>query len=385
MDPLIAGVGSTKFGKHPDSSNRELFVDAAVTAIDDAGLSVGDVEELFVGNFLGDLTDDQAHVGAMMADVLGIESIPSVRVESACASASASARAGRHAIIAGEADVVLVGGVETMYKSGIDKVTDALANAADNEYENEMGLTFPGIYALIARVYMDAFDVSREDLAAVSVKNRKHGVANPISQFQKETTVEEVLESPLVASPLHLQDCCPITDGASAAVLVSASFADANGIDASVRYTASAQGGDTLGLHDRNDLTRLRAAERAASGAYEAAGITSDDIDVCEVHDCFTIAELLAIEALGFAGHGEGVQLTVDGDTSVNGSIPVNTSGGLIAKGHPVGATGVAQLVEITKQLEGRHPNQVDDPTTGLTHTVGGSGASCVVNILEVA
>ena len=383
MTVQIAGVASTPYGKHPDSSTRELFTDAALEALEDASLSVDDIEELYAGNFIGDLTDDQAHVGAMLADYLGARQAASMRTESACASASSAARSGVQAIAAGDADVALVGGVEMMHTGGLAEVTDALANAADNEYENEAGLTFPGIYALMAQVYMDEFDATNEDLAAVTVKNYENGISNPIAQRQEETDVESVLESPPVATPLHLQDCCPITDGASAAVLVSEAYADEHGLETEVSVVGSGQSSDSIALQDRPDLARTRAAERAADQAYERAGISAEDVDVVELHDCFTIAEILAIESLGFFERGEGARGAVEGETAVDGRIPVNTSGGLLAKGHPVGATGVGQLVEITKQLEGRHPNQVDDPTVGLTHTVGGSGASCVVNVLR--
>ena len=383
MVPHVAGVASTRFGKHPESSTRELFTAAAHDALADASLVVGDVEELYVGNFIGDVTDDQAHVGAMLADYVGAPEAASVRTESACASASSAARMGARAIQSGDADVVLVGGVEMMFSSGIEEVTDALANAADNEYENETGLTFPGIFAMLARVYLREFDVTEEDLAAVAVKNRENGVSNPISQRQEETSIEEVMDSPPISTPLKLGDCCPITDGASATVLVSESFADERDLDAPVRIAGSDQSSDSLALQDRPDLTRTRSAERAAEGAYQRAGIGPEDVDVVELQDCFTIAEILAVEALGFFERGEGSRGAVEGETAVDGRIPINTSGGLLAKGHPVGATGVAQLVEVTKQLEGRHPNQVDGASVGLTHTVGGSGASCVVTVLE--
>ncbi|QCC53367.1 thiolase domain-containing protein [Natronorubrum bangense] len=383
MTVQIAGVASTEFGEHPDSSTRELFTDAALEALENASLSAGDVEELYAGNFIGDLTDDQAHVGAMLADYLGARQAASMRTESACASASSAARSGVQAIESGDVDVALVGGVEIMSASSLEVVTDALANAADNEYENEAGLTFPGIYALMAQAYMNEFDVTEDELAAVAVKNYENGVSNPLAQRQTETDVESVLDSPPVATPLNLQDCCPITDGASAAVLVSESFADDHGLETTVEFAGSGQSSDSLALQDRAELPRTRAAERAAEDAYERAGISPGDVDVVELHDCFTIAEILAIESLGFFERGEGARGAVEGETAVDGRIPINTSGGLLAKGHPVGATGVAQLVEITKQLEGRHPNQVDDPTIGLTHTVGGSGASCVVNVLR--
>jgi len=383
MTVTVAGAASTNFGKHPESSARELFVDAATEALSESECALSDIESVYVGNFMGALTDDQGHMGALMADYVGVPEAASSTVESACASSGAAVRQATQAIEAGVYDVALVGGVEIMFSKGIEEITDALANAADNEYENEAGLTFPGIYALMAQEYLSEFDATREDLAAVSVKNRDNGVSNPISQFQEAVSIDEVLEARPIASPLGMKDCCPITDGASAVVLVSSSYAEANGLDAAVTVAGSGQAGDTIALQDRGELARTRAAERAANRAYDDAGVGPGDIDVCEVHDCFTIAEILAIESLGFFDRGEGAAAAVDGETALDGRIPVNTSGGLIAKGHPVGATGAAQIVEITKQLEGRHPNQVDGAEIGLTHNVGGSGASAVVHILE--
>ena len=383
MDVRIAGAASTRFGKHPESSARELFRDASHEAMADADLTVADVEAVYVGNFMGELTDDQGHMGALMADYIGASQAMSTRVESACASAGVALREATQAIQAGAFDVAVVGGVEIMFSTGIEEITDGLANAADNEYENEVGLTFPGIYAMMARGYMEEYDVTRDDLAAVSVKNRDFGVDNPIAQRRESTTVDSVLDAPIIADPLGLQDCCPITDGASAVVLVNDETVDAGAPP--VRIAGSAHAGDTIALQDRPTVWRTRAAERAGSMAYDRAGIGPGDVDVCEVHDCFTIAEILAIESLGFVGRGSGAKATADGVTGAGGAVPVNTSGGLLSKGHPVGATGVAQVVEITKQLEGRHPNQVPGATTGLTHNVGGSGASAVVHVLEVA
>ena len=383
MTVAIAGAASTKFGKHPDSSARQLFRDAAEDAIDRSSLAVGDVEAVYVGNFMGALTDDQGHMGALMADYVGVPEAMSTTVESACASAGAAVRQATQAIEAGVHDVALVGGVEIMFSTGIEKITDALANAADNEYENEVGLTFPGIYGLMASDYMAEFGATSEQLAAITVKNRENGVSNPISQFQEEVTVEEVLEARPIAPPLGMMDCCPITDGASAVVLVSETHAQERDRSPAVGIAGSGHAGDTIALQDRAELARTTAAERAAEQAYEAAGITPDDVDVSEVHDCFTIAEVLAVESLGFYERGEGASAAANGETAVDGRRPVNTSGGLIAKGHPVGATGAAQIVEIVKQLEGRHPNQVDDAEIGLTHNVGGSGASAVVHVLE--
>ncbi|MFB6108383.1 MAG: thiolase domain-containing protein [Haloplanus sp.] len=382
MGVQIAGVASTAFGKHPESSSRELFSTAAAGAFEDASITATDVDALYVGNFMGDIVEDQGHMGALMADAVGAREAASVRIESACASGGAAVRAATHVIDAGVADVVLVGGCEMMYTVGTESITDELANAADNEYENEVGLTFPGIYALMARAYMDEFGATREDLAAVAVKNHANGVDNPIAQFHEEIDVGDVVDSKTIASPLGLLDCCPISDGASAVVLVSDDYAREHDLDASVTILGSGQSSDSVALQDRADLSRTPAAERAARDAYDQAAIEPKDVDVCEVHDCFTIAEVMALEALGLYERGEGVRGAVDGETALDGRVPVNTSGGLLAKGHPVGVTGVEQVVELTKQLEGRHPNQVDDPEVALAHNVGGSGASAVVHVL---
>lgn len=383
MRVRIAGASSTKFGKHPDSSARELLTDACLGALEDAEVPHSDVDELYVGNFLGEITDDQGHMGAMTADYLGIAGVSATRTESACASSGVAVRQACHAVEAGSADVALIAGVEVMQATGIEKLTDALANAADNEYENACGLTFPGIFALMARDYMNEFGVGREHLAEVTVKNRANGAENPIAQYQEGVSVDEVLEARPIAPPIGLLDSCPITDGASAVVLVSPEYADNWSLEASVSVVGSGASTASLALQDRDELSRTLAAERAAEHAYEQAGVTSDKIDIAEVHDCFTIAEVLAVESLGFYERGKGANAAVDGETSPDGSIPVNTSGGLISKGHPVGATGVAQIVELTKQLEGRHPNQVEGAETAVAHNVGGSGASTTVHVLE--
>ena len=383
MRVSIAGASSTKFGKHPESSARELLTDACLGALEDAGMSPDEIDELRVGNFMGELTDDQGHMGVMAADYLGTAGVSATRTEIACASSGWAFRNACTAVEAGVADVALVAGVEMMHATGIQRLTDALADAADNEYENSCGLTFPGIFGLIARDYMDEFDVTREQLAEVTVKNRANGVRNPISQYQEEVTVEEVLEARPIAPPVSLLDSCPITDGASAVVLVSPEYADKEGVEASAVVVGSGASTDTLALQDRASLSRTTAAESAAKRAYENADVTPDDIDVAEVHDCFTIAEALAVESLRFCERGEGARFTAEGETAPGGSIPVNTSGGLIAKGHPVGATGAAQIVELTKQLEGSHPTQVEDAEVAVAHNVGGSGASTTVHVLE--
>jgi acetyl-CoA acetyltransferase len=382
MTVRIAGASSTKYGKHEGTSSRELFGEAASAAFEEAGVGPEAVDAVYVGNFMGDIVEDQGHVGALLADHVGCRAAASARFESACASGGAAVRAATHAIEAGVHDVVLVGGAEIMYAVGTEAITDALANAADNEYENRAGLTFPGIYALMADRYMARHDATREDLAAVAVKNHENGVDNPVAQFQKEITVADVLDSKPIATPLGLFDCCPVSDGASAALLVGEDAAADHGLDAPVTVLGTGHSGDSIALQDRSELARIPAANRAASEAYDRAGIGVGDVDVFEVHDCFTIAEVLALEGLGLYDRGEGVRGATEGETALGGEHPVNPSGGLLAKGHPVGVTGVGQVVEVSKQLEGRHPNQVPDARVGVTHNVGGSGASTVVTVL---
>ncbi|MBX0296607.1 thiolase domain-containing protein [Haloarcula nitratireducens] len=382
MAVTIASAASTKYGTHSESSSRELFGEAALKAFNDTSIGPNDLDAVYVGNFMGDLIEDQGHMGALLADHIGAREAASVRIESACASGGATIRQAILAIESGAADAVLAGGVELMSVADIEHVTDALANAADDIYENEQGLTFPGIYALMARRYMHEFDATREEMAAVSVKNHANAVDNPLAQFQKKLSVEEVVESKPIATPLTLYDACPVSDGASVAIVVSDEFAAKQSLDTSVTVLGTGQSSDAVALQDRSAITQTPAAERAAEAAYEDAGITPDDIDVAEVHDCFTIAEILALEALGFYEPGEGVRGAVKGETALDGSLPVNTSGGLLGKGHPVGVTGVGQIVELTKQLEGRHPNQVADAEVALAHNVGGSGASTTVTIL---
>lgn len=379
----VAGVSSTDFGKHVDSSARELFSEAALDAVDDAGITPGDLDAVYFSNFIGEFSEHQGHMGPLMSDYIGARDAASIRIESACASAGVAFTQAYKAVAGGFYDAVVVGGSETMHTLGTAKATDGLAVAADDKYEVQTGLTFPGLYALMARRHMEEFGTTKEDLAEVAVKNHKNALNNPIAQYHQEIDIDDVVDARTIATPLGLYDACPITDGASAAVIVSEEFAKENDIDAEVTVEASGHSSDAIALQDRATISRTPAAEIAADQAYEQAGIEPDDVDVCEVHDCFTIAEIIAIESLGFYERGEGAKGAREGETHVDGRIPVNTSGGLKAKGHPVGATGVAQVVDITKQLEGRHPNQVEDAEVGLTHNAGGSVASAAVHIFR--
>lgn len=381
----VAGIGLTHFGKHPERTGRDLFAEAGLTALADSGVEPEDVESLFYGNFMGELAEHQGHQGPLMAEAVGL-SVPATRFETACASSGAAVREAVKNVRSGEADVLLVGGAERMTNMGTEGATEGLAIAADDLYEVRAGATFPGVYALMARAYFQEYGGSREDLAHIAVKNHEHALPNEYAQFQREISLEEALEAPMVADPLGLYDACPISDGASAAVLVSEDYAASHDIDARVAITGTGQGGDRMALSDRHHLTRTPAADRAAEEAYADAGIGSNEVDIAEVHDCFTIAEVCALESLGLYEPGEAIGAARRGETTRQGSIPTNLSGGLKSKGHPVGATGVGQIADLTKLLSGTHPRSEDVPDAkiGIAHNAGGTVASATVHVLEV-
>jgi acetyl-CoA C-acetyltransferase len=362
-----------------------MFAEAALGAVDDAGIDTDDVEELNVANFMGAIAERQGHMGPLMAEAIGVR-CPATRYEEACASAGAAVREAVRAVRAGDADVVVAGGVERMNNLGTAKATEGLAIAADELYEIRQGVTFPGAYALMARAYMEEYGGDPEDLAHVAMKNHQNALDNEYAHFQRELTLEKAMEAPPVAEPLKLYDACPFTDGAAAVVLVSEEFADREGLDAPVAVTGTGQGTDSLALAERESMVRTPAATDAAEMAFADAGRTVDDVELAEVHDCFTIAEVLAIESIGFFDHGEGIGAARRGETTADGDVPINLSGGLKAKGHPVGATGASQVAEMTRLLRGDHPNSdaVPDAEVGLTHNAGGTVASAVVHVLEV-
>ena len=377
----VVGVGITKFGELWNKQLRELFVDAALQAVDDANVDLKDIEAIYIGNMSAGAWIEQEHLGPLLADYLGLRGAPAIRVESACASSSIAFRLGYLDVANGLHDIVLVGGVEKMTDVKTEESTHHLASAADREFEAFLGVTFPSLFALIARRHMYQYGTTREQLAMVAVKNHKNGCLNPKAQFRREITVDQVLKSPLVADPLRLYDCSPISDGAAVVIICSEEIAKKL-TDTPVFVLGSGIASDTIALHDREDITTLTATVKAARMAYDMAKLGPNDIDVAEVHDCFTIAEILAYEDLGFCKKGEGGKLIQEGETEIGGRIPVNPSGGLKAKGHPVGATGVAQIVEIVLQLRGEAgKRQVTNAEIGLTHNIGGSGSSCTVHI----
>ncbi|OLZ41540.1 3-ketoacyl-CoA thiolase [Natrinema saccharevitans] len=384
-DVRVAGTGLTPFGNSPERTSRDLFAEASIAAFEDSGVPREDVEGVLYGNFMGELSEHQGHQGPLMAEAAGVQA-PATRYESACASSGAAVREAVKRIRTGEDDVLLVGGAERMTNLGTAGATEALAIAADDLWEVRAGVTFPGAYALMARAYFDEFGGEHEDLAHIAVKNHENALSNEKAQYQSAIEVSDALEAPPVSEPLGLYDACPISDGASALVLTSESYAEEHDLEAPVAITGTGQGGDRMALHDREYLARSPAAREAGDEAYADAGVSAGDVDLAEVHDCFTIAEVLALEALDLEPIGEGITAARDGRTTADGETPINLSGGLKAKGHPVGATGASQIAEVTDLLAGDHPNSdhVADATTGVAHNAGGTVASATVHVLEV-
>jgi acetyl-CoA C-acetyltransferase len=380
-DVAIIGVGMTKWGELWEKSLRTIFTETALLALEDAG--VDKFDSLFVGCMSSGLFVGQEHLASLLADDLGRIPVPAARVESACASGGLALRQGFIEVASGASDVVLVGGVEKMTDVTGCEATYALGTAADQEYEGYHGLTFPGLYAMMAVAHMHHYGTTREQLALVAVKNHDNGSKNPLAQFPFKVTVDGVLNSVLVADPLRILDCSPITDGAAAVVLCPAEMARKMKKPA-IRITGSGQATDTIALSSRRDLAWLESTHLAAGKALAMAKRKIEDIHLFEVHDCFTIAEIMVTEALGLVKKGQGGKAVEDGLTARGGRFPVNPSGGLKAKGHPVGATGVAQAVEVVKQLRGEAGDrQIKGAKRGLTQNMGGTGGSSVVHVFE--
>jgi len=380
----VIGVGMNKWGELWEKSHRRIWTEAALAAVDDAG--VDRVDAMYVGCMSGGLFVGQEHLGALLADELGMGPIPGTRVESACASGGLAFRQAVLAVAAGAHDIVLATGVEKMTDVDGGAATYALSTAADQEYECYQGITFPGLYAMMARVHMERYGTTRRQLADVAVKNHAHGMLNDLAQFRMKVTAEQVMGSAAVADPLRLLDCSPITDGAAAVVVCPLEMARKLSKKPPVRVAASAHATDRIALHERDDMADLASTRHAAALAYKQAGIGPKDLSFCEVHDCFTIAEILVIEALGLTARGKGGAAAGSGLTALGGKIPVNPSGGLKSKGHPVGATGIAQVREAVLQLRGEAgKRQVPKAHWGLTQNMGGTGASTVVHIFERA
>lgn len=382
--PLVSiiSAGMSKFGKQDGLLAREIFSQAAKEAFTRCPKlnPKNDIKAIFIGH-MGEAYEHQGHTGAAVADWAGLTGIPATRTESACASSGAALRTGIYAVMSGLADVVLVGGVEKMTHRTTSEVTEYLAMASDYPFEQFHGITFPGLYAMMATAHMHRYGTTESQIAMVAVKNHYHGSLNPKAHMQKEIKIETAMASRYVAWPLKLYDCSLITDGASCVILTKPELASKY-TDIPVQIIGSGQAGDTIGLYERKSLTSLNATKLAAKQAYEMANVKAEDLNLAEVHDCFTIAELIAYEDLELCPEGQSGNLIESGETSLNGRIPVNTSGGLKAKGHPVGATGTAQAYEVYLQLtEQAGKRQVKDAKIGLTHNVGGSGATAAIHI----
>jgi acetyl-CoA C-acetyltransferase len=380
-DVAVIGVGMTKWGELWEKSLRDIFVESALLAVEDAG--VDRIDAMYVGCMSSGLFIGQEHLASLLPDYLGKKPVPAVRVESACCSGGLALRQGFIDVASGTSDIVLVGGVEKMTDVNGHEATYALGTAADQEYEGYHGLTFPALYAMMANAHMAKYGTTREQLALVAVKNHENGAKNPLAQYPFRITVDAVLSSVLVADPLRILDCSPITDGAAAIILCPAAMAKKTKKPV-VKITGSGHATDSIALSSRKDITWIESTHIAAQKALAMAGRKIKDIDLFEVHDCFTIAEICVIEALGLVEKGHGGKAVEEGLTSRSGKFPVNSSGGLKAKGHPVGATGVAQAVEIVKQLRKEAgERQVKAAKRGLTQNMGGTGGSSVVHIFE--
>ncbi len=383
VDVAVVGAGQTKYGNHP-SGLKGMWAEAASRAFAsiDGDFSPASIDEAFIGSiaFGGSQLGNTA---ALLTEHSAMDNIPVRRVENACASSGFAFRDAWMAIKSGQADVVVAGGIEKMNDLTAERKRYWLGVSGDTEWERLAGLTFPGTYALMARRYFHEFDSSHDDLVNVSVKNHFHGAKNPLAHIRKEVSFDKAAGGFMVADPLTLYDCCPTSDGASCVVL-AADHVARQFTDTPIWVKGAGAASDHLALHDRPSITQLKATQQAAERAYRMAGIEARDIDLAEVHDCFTIAEVLATEDLGFAGRGEGGRFAREGSGVLNqGRTTINPSGGLKSKGHPLGATGTGQVVEVFKQLRGEveSERQVRDATNALTHNVGGSGATCAVHV----
>ena len=407
----VVGAGMSHFGAFKEKDSRDLFVEAFQSALEtvEKGIDPQEIEAVYVGNLSSDCFEGQAHVAPLMAEWVGLNPKPAIRTEDACASSGVALREGIIAVASGLYDIVLVSGVESMNKLTTTGATDTLAAASDAIYEVSVGATFPSLYAQIATAHMAKYGTTEEQLMRVAIKNHDNGALNPKAHFN--SSIRDIMQSriarakergqpvpswmdemeflkdpsanPIVAWPMKLFDCSPITDGAAIAILVSEDIAR-NFTDEPIHIIGTGQASDAQALQGRDDITSLKASRLAAEQAYEMAGVTPGDIQLAEVHDCFTIAEVVAIEDLGFFKPGEGPKATEEGRTARGGDKPVNTSGGLKSKGHPVGATGVGQLVEIWEQMNGHAgPRQVPGVNLTLAHNVGASGSTVVVHIFE--
>lgn len=381
-DVAITGIGSTTFGRHPDEDIQSLATAAAQAALERAGLDRKDIGALYLGNFIAGPLTGQEVLAGIVGDKIGLANVPCTKVEGACASGGIAFRHAVMAVQSGLCDAAIAVGVEKMTQANRKDVTQALLCARDNREDGESGLTFPGLFGKAWQAYAARWGISREEVAAVSIKNKGNGLKNPLAQLGANLTLDIIRQSPMIADPVQLYDCCPTSDGAAAVVVTTRDRAR-GAPDLAIDVLASVQTRGAPHLAGHPDLSTFEATVAAAQRAYAAAGIAPQDLDFVELHDCFSIAEIIDAEDLGVVPRGQGGRWALEGRTAVGGTIPINPSGGLLAKGHPVGATGVAQIYEAVMQLRGQHANQVENAGIGLTHNLGGVGVACTVNILR--
>lgn len=378
----VAGIGSTSFGRHADADIGSLAITAANTAIGETGLDRREVGALYLGNFIAGPLTGQEVLAGLVADGLGLQQIPCTKVEGACASGGIAFRHAYLAVASGLCDVALAVGVEKMTHASNADITGALNCAMDNRSDGVSGLTFPGLFGLAWQRHAQLYGTDRAQVSAVVKKNKGNGLRNPLAQLGADLSDEMIANSAPICDPLRLYDCCPASDGAAAVVLVSAERRSAI-LQQAIEVVASAQTRGSARIAGHADICSFDATVAAANLAFATSGLTASDIDLVELHDCFSIAEIIDTEDLGLVPRGRGGAYAKEGRTAVGGDIPVNPSGGLLSKGHPVGATGIGQIYESVLQLRGRHSNQVRDAATAMTHNLGGTGVACTVNILR--
>ncbi|MDR2162585.1 MAG: thiolase domain-containing protein [Clostridiales Family XIII bacterium] len=380
----IIGIGETRLGKLAEYSLSDMIKEAGGKAIEDAGLEAKDIQAAYIGNFNGSYLNNQSHLSAMVTETLGFGTIPVTRTEAACASGGEALRQGFIGILSGLYDIVLVGDVEKMTHQSTGFVTAAVASAMDYEKEAMEGITFPACFAMIANRYFYEYRNVKKEMAMCAVNAHHNGCLNPDAQMQKEITIEKVMDADLIASPLSLYDCSLVTDGAVFAVLAATEIAEKISKKRIVEIVGSGHSGDKLTLYNKKNITTFSATLAAAKEAYSQAGLQPDDIDFAEVHDCFTITQIINTEDLGFFEKGKGGDAVSDGTIAIDGKKPINPSGGLKAKGHAIGATGISQIFELVTQIRGdAAARQVKKSDIGIAHNLGGSAGTCVVHILK--
>lgn len=376
----VIGIGSTKINEHWDKSLRELAGDAILAAMNDAGLDQFD--GLYVGNMMSSAANEQQHLGTYIADWVGARGKEAMRLESACSSGSAAFRTGLMAVASGEIEIAVVVGVEKMTDSPSSEITSSLATAADADWEVNQGISFVALNALLMQRYLHEYTWQHSDFANFSVNAHQNALNNPNARFHSQLTAEKYNSSPMICEPISLMDASPIGDGAAAAILVPAERITSNGTYPLITVAGSSAASDSIAIHSRKDPLWLNAAEKSSKAAYTQAGITPKDIDLFEYHDAFTIMAALSLEACGFAERGKAPRLALDNEISLKGRIPVATLGGLKARGHPVGATGMYQITEVIQQLRGQAgDSQVENSKYGMSQNIGGSGSNIITHI----